>query len=116
MELNMGKVRDNGLALLYSIDRFKKVEKMNFSGVHFSSEQLEMVFHDIPASNLGDINLSRINLRQVPAELLANAVSHLQTVNLLYSGLSTEQCIQVLEVSLSSISLVEVNLSGVNLS
>jgi len=116
MEVNMVKVRDNGLAQLYSIDRFKKVRKMNFRGLHFSSEKLKMVFHDIPASNLEDINLSRINLRQVPAELLANAVSHLQTVNLLYSGLSTEQCIQVLEASLSSESLVDVNLSMVNLS
>jgi len=116
MRVNMEKVRKNGLAELYSIDRFKKIRKMKFMDKDFNSEQIEMVLHDIHASPLEIIDLSHINLRHVPAKLLANAVSRLQTVNLFNTDLTTKQCIQVLRVSISSRSLVDVNLGFVNLS
>jgi len=116
MNFNMEKVREKGLAELYSIDRFKKVRKLNFRGEHFNFEQLQRVLHDIPASHFEDVNLEYVNFGQIPAELLANAVSHLKTVNLLHSLLTNEQCIQLLEVSLSSRNLVDVSLANVNLS
>jgi len=115
MPVNMGKIRDNGLAELYSIDRFRKIRKITFVEGGFNAEQLEMVLHDIPASPFKDINLSCVDLSQVLAELLARAVSCLQTVNLRNSSLTTEQCIQMLEASLSTKCLVDVDLSGINL-
>ena len=116
MDVNMGRVRDNGLAELYAIDRFKKVRKITFMNRNLNSEQLESVFHDIPTSPLEDINLSYTNLSELQAELLAKAVSRLQTINLYGTHLKTKQCTQVLEVSLSSRSLVDVNLGDLNLS
>merc|ERR1719319_1077020 len=126
MRVNMGKIRDDGLAELYSIDRFKKVRKLNFRGEHFNFEQLQRVLLDIPASHfeevslssrsLVDVSLANVNLSRVPAELLARAVSRLQAINLCCTRLTTEQCIQLLEVSLSSRSLVDVSLANVNLS
>ena len=66
--------------------------------------------------SLVDVNLDGVNLSEVPADLLARAVSRLQTVNLCRTNLTTEQWSQVLEASLSSRSLVDVKLYDVNFS
>jgi len=116
MKVNMGKVRDNGLVQLYTIDRFKKIIKMNFSRIKFTHEELDRLLNDMPSTPLDNVDFSRVNMSGVSADKLARAVSHLHTVNLGGTNLTTDQCVKVLEASISSTTLVNVNLVYVNLS
>ena len=54
-------------------------------------------------------------LREVNADLLARAISRLETVNLECTSLTTDQCVKVMEACISSTTLVNVSLSFVNL-
>jgi len=120
MRVNMGKAKKNGLAQLYSIHRFKRVKEIDFRGTHFNSWDLERIFTDIPRSPLESVNFTGIVLDHfppvVPHELLANVVGRLKTVSLRNTQLSRDQRIKVLEAIQSSTSLVDVDLSYVDLS
>jgi uncharacterized protein YjbI with pentapeptide repeats len=116
MRVNMDMVKQNGLAKLYSIDRYQKITKMNFSASFFTMEELERVIIEVPGSPLENVNLSSNNLGKIPAHLMANTVSHLKTVDLRCTSLTTEQCSKMLEASLYSTTLVNINLDLVNLS
>jgi len=115
MKVNMGKVQETGLAELYSIDRFKKIREMDFSGWDFNSEQLERILNEIPGSCLENINLKDYNLSEVSTELLANAISSLKNVNLSNTHLTANQSIKVLKSILNSKTLINMNLSFCNL-
>merc|ERR1719203_1554397 len=54
--------------------------------------------------------------RGVPSELLADAVSRLQIVNLDKAGLTSEQYVKVVEAALSSKNLVSLSLKGAQIS
>ena len=116
MKVKGRKVRDNGLQELFNISRFQKIKQIDFSEVNFTPEQLEKLMDDIPEFPLEDINLKYINLSGVPADKLTRTVSHLHTINLQFTSLSTDQCTQVLNTSLTSTTLANLNLAGNNLS
>jgi len=115
MKVNISKVKQNGLSELYSINRFSKIRKLDFSKIEFTSEELEKLFKDIAGSPLTDVNLENVNIKDVPAELVAKAVCQLETVNMAATGLTTDQCVEALEASLSSNLLVNLNLELNNL-
>ena len=115
MKVNPRKVRDSGLQELFNIRRFKKIKQIDFFGVKFTPEQLEKLMDDIPGFPLEDINLKYINLSGVPADKLARTVGHLHTVKLKSNSLSTHQCTQVLNTSITSTTLADLNLAGNNL-
>jgi len=116
MKVNMGKVKEKGLQQLYAIDRFRKITKMDFSIMIFTNQELERILTDIQGSPLENIDLSQVNLRNVPAVMLASTVASLHTVNLCNTRLTTDQCVKLLEASISSNTLVEIDLMHVNLS
>ena len=68
------------------------------------------------SNTLVNVNLHGVNRIGVPPVLLARAVFHLQTVNLAHTSLTTDQCVKVLESSITSNTLGSINLQAVNLS
>ena len=65
---------------------------------------------------LTDLGLSFVNLSGVPADILAMAVSHLKTVCLTFTQLTTNQSVKVLDIIPSSATLTNLDLWGNNLS
>ena len=100
----------------YSISRFKKIKKMNFMDLDITSVEIERLLTEIHGSPLENINFARTDLSEVSPDLLASAVKILTSVNLDKTGLTTDQCIKLLEASLSSTTLVALDLRGVILS
>jgi len=130
MKVNVKKVRENGLPELYSIKRFKKITKIDLSGMDFTSEELSRLLTDIPESPLKNVDLSNVAFvnvirlktigetrlrKKVPAELLASSISSLQTINLGNAQLTSDQAVKILEASLSCRTLINLTLGGVNL-
>jgi len=138
MKVNMRKVKETGLAKLYEINRFKKIKKLDLTHVRFTQEnskELEQLLKDIPGSPIQHINFKNVNLSRLSenqTEMLARAISHLQTVNLEKCYATTMLCLKnylnpqkldfrdqihkVLEASLSSTTLIDINFGGVNFS
>ena len=172
MKVNMGKLRQNGLAQLYNINRFNRIKRMDFVDVDLAAGDLERLFEDVPKSSLENmtiiwaqfgevsaealakvvehlqtltvkrppminttteafiklenvlqstkgvvnLDLSPVPLRRVPGVLLASIIRKLSSVDMGSTYLTTNQWHQVLKASLSSTTLVDVNLAEVNLS
>lgn len=116
MEVNKEKLRMEGLATLYSIERFKNTKRLNLENTTFTPGEIKRIVSDIPASQVENVNFSGTNLSKVPARMLARAISHLQTVNLQSTNLTTNQQNKILRVSLSSPKLINVNLYNIDLS
>jgi len=112
----MGKVREEGLAQLYSINRFKKVKQMIFEGMNLYTVELEGVLIDIPASPLQNVIFEGEQLHGVSPELLASTVQSLTAVNLSMTNLKKDHSNKLLEASLTSTTLEDLNLACVNLS
>lgn len=115
MRVNIKMVKENGLAQMYSIKRYEKVKKLDFTGMTFTSEELEQILKEIPDSPLEEVNFSGVNLSGIPAELLARAVSHLQTFDLLFAKLTADQRVKVLEARISSTKRMNVNCLSITL-
>merc|ERR550519_21647 len=114
MKINMAKVREEGPAQLYAINRFKNVGKyMSFGGMRMTTEELERVLTDIPESPLENVNLEYNQLSGVSPELLASAVQSLTTVNLGYTHTTVVQCNKLLEASLNSKTLAHLNIPAI---
>jgi len=118
MPVNLRKVQEEGLAPLYLIDRFKKIVKIDFSGIHelsFSSEQLGRLLRDIPGSPLESIDWKYVDLSGAPPELLATSISCLKTVSFKLAHLTstTYQLIKMFEAILASNSLENVDFTQV---
>merc|ERR550519_987593 len=70
----------------------------------------------LASTTLSDLNLEGINLSEVPADLLATAVSRLRNVNLGITDMTTDQCVTVLDASRSSTTLTDLDLADIDLS
>lgn len=110
MKVNIGKLFQKGLKELYSIDRFKKVRKVDLSEIELNSEEIERILQDIPGSPLKHLDLSNRNLSKVSTELLVRVVSGLESLDLWSIGLTTDQCVKLLEASILSKTLVNIDL------
>ena len=66
----------------------------------------------ISSKTLAHVNLCKTDLTQVPAQLLAEAVSCLQTVSLDLTKLTNDQCLHLVDVIHSSKTLVKLVLTG----
>jgi len=94
-----------------------RLQSVNLGFTGLTSQQLAaMLEASLLSNSLEKVELERVNLSRVPASLLAKAICRLQTVNLGYTRLTGQQSTKIVEASLSSETLVEVNLDGVNLS
>ena len=71
-----------------------------------------MLEASLSSRSLVEVNLTGVNLSGVPSDLLSSAVSRLQTADLSFTNLTTEQCIQVVEASISSKTLVNIDIGG----
>lgn len=92
------------------------LHKVNLSQTNLNKEQCIAVLKScITSSTLKDVSLAGVTLRYVPAELLGQAVGHLNKVKLNNTRLNTEQCIIVLKSCITSPTLKDVSLRGVNL-
>ena len=58
MKVNMGKLRENGLAQFYNINRFSRIQRLDFKDVDLTTEDLKRLFKDIPDSLLKNITIS----------------------------------------------------------
>jgi len=122
MKVNKQKVEQEGLAKLFSINRFRKITKIDLSGMEFTSERLLENLNAILSSTVKDLNLDKVLLGGVPAQLLARVAGHLTKISISTNwnisndlNLTTEQCIAILETCVTSSKLVEVKLGDVNL-
>jgi len=86
------------------------------SGLKFTSVELERLLNEIPGSPLENIDFACANLNGALPDLLASAFKVLTCVNLYSTNLTNDQCIKLLEASLSSTTLIDLDLGNVNLS
>ena len=94
------------------------LSKIELGRCRLTRDQIISVLDACSASStLNHVDMRCNNLQEVPAEQLAKAVGNLQSVDLAYTRLTTEQCIAVLEKCKSSSSkLTDIDLSRVDLS
>jgi len=93
-----------------------RLPKVDLSWTRLTNEQILAVLDAcINSSTLLDVSLDALNLRNIPSQILAQAVGHLQKVNLSNTGLTSEQILAILESCIISPTLVEVLLMGVDL-
>jgi len=93
------------------------LQTINLAGTALTADQcLDLLDEKFSSSKLVNLNLRFVNLNAVPPHILARAVSHLQTVDLHGTSLTPDQCLQLLEASLSSTTLANVDFSYVDLS
>jgi len=96
-----------------------RLHKVNLGWTRLTGEQSIAVFREIVKSDgsLADMNMFRVNLSDVPSDLLAEAVSRLTIVKLTNTQLRTDQLVALLEqIMCPGSKLQNLNLTGVNLS
>ena len=86
--------------------------------IQLATNQSVKVLDIIPSSaTLNNLDFWGNNLSAVPADILAMVVGRLETVNLSYTQLTTNQCVKVLEsippTRLTNLYLYGIDLSGV---
>ena len=92
-----------------------KIVRLTF--IQLTTNQSVKVLDIIPSSaTLTNLDLWGNNLSGVPADILAMAVSHLKTVCLTFTQLTTNQSVKVLDIIPSSATLTNLDLWGNNLS
>ena len=101
--------------LAMAVGRLKTV---NLESTQLTINQSVKVLDIIPSSaTLNNLDLWGNNLSAVPADILAMVVGRLETVNLSYTQLTTNQCVKVLEsippTRLTNLYLYGIDLSGV---
>jgi len=107
------KIQQDGLRQLFSIDRYKKVRKIDLSKMTFTSEELLRNLNSIPSS-VNELNLKDVSVRKVPAELLAGVASNLEKINLNGTFPTRAQYCALVKVCISSSTLIDVNLAYTN--
>lgn len=88
--------------------------KVNLENTNLTAEQTESLFHQNLKAE--DLSLWKVNLSKINSQVLAESVAALPKVNLGYSGLEIDQITPLLQQSLTSNTLFELYLSGVDLS
>jgi len=93
----------------------KHLKEIDLAYTNLTNEQcIALLNACISSTTLVNVNLQRIDLQDVPAELLAQAVIHLKEIDLSCTFLTTEQCIAVLEACVSSSKVPNVELHGIH--
>ena len=110
MKVNMGKLRENGLAQFYNINRFSRIQRLDFKDVDLTTEDLKRLFKDIPDSLLKNITISWEQFGLVSQEALGKMVEHLKTFTVKRPGLITTDALVKLENVLQSVKAVIINL------
>ena len=94
----------------------KQLSSVDMRSTHLTTNQWHQVLNaSINSTTLVDVNLALVSLSRIEADLLAGAVKRLQKVNLHYIYLTTEQSTEVVKAIISSTTLVDVGLRGVDL-
>lgn len=94
----------------------KQLSSVDMRSTHLTTNQWHQVLKaSINSTTLVDVNLALVSLSRIEADLLAGAVKRLQKVNLHYTYLTTEQSTEVVKAIISSTTLVDVGLRGVDL-
>ena len=99
--------------LAMAVSRLKTVD-LGYTKL-MTNQCVQLLNSSLTSATLVDVDLGWNNFRGVPAELLATAVGRLKTVKLSYTQLTTNQCVQLLNTSLASATLVHLVLKGNNL-
>jgi len=94
-----------------------RLQSIDLRQALLSTQQFVAILEEsLNSTTLVEVNLTfSTYLDRVPAQLLARAVSRLQSVKLESTRLTTEQLTELLQASLSSNTLVELNLAHINL-
>ena len=91
--------------------------KLNLSKTWIYPDQIESILHNIISSHtMKELDLHYLDLTEVKPDLLAEAVSILNKINLKDTLLPIDWCIEVMEKCLESSNLQHVNFEGVDLS
>lgn len=95
-----------------------RLHKVNLGWTRLTGDQAITVFREvIKSGTLADMNMFRVNLSDVPSDLLAEAVSRLTIVKLTDTRLRTDQLAALLEqIMCPGSELEHLNLTGVDLS
>lgn len=111
--LEKKKVKRDGLIEVFTINRFENIKELDFSHARATSERKKNLLKQIPQTPLEEVNFRGNRMSGVPAEVLAEGVAHLKTVDLSWTWLTTTQSIKVLEASIETDSLEKMSLRGV---
>merc|ERR1719319_513642 len=115
MTVKQAKIAQDGLKILFSIGRFAKIRQIDLSYMTFTPDRLLSNMEALASSSVEDLNLTNVNIAQVPSAKLAQVVGRLRKINLAGNLLTTAQKTAVLEACASSETLVDINLARNNL-
>jgi len=115
MTVEQAKIAQDGLEILFSIGRFAKIRQIDLSYMTFTPDRLLANMEALASSSVEDLNLTNVNIAQVPSAKLAQVAGRLRKINLAGYHLTTAQKTAVLEACASSETLVDIVLDGNNL-
>jgi len=116
MKVKRVKIHQYGLKMLFDIKRFAKIRKINLSRMTFTLARLLSNMNALASSSVEDLNLEGVKISQVPSAKLAQVAGGLCQVNLAGTHMTNDQVLGVLEVCISSNTLVNINLKHNSLS
>merc|ERR1712080_455315 len=92
------------------------LRSVNLGGSKLNPEQCISLLTQISQSRtLSKINLQEVSLDQVPDKLLGDVVLRMRQMNLSWTNLSSQQCVEILTSCVESSTLVDLVLAGVHL-